>query len=79
MIFKISVSEVTANRHFGHILCIKKREVRLCSLRASYVCRKLSSAAEAFHHVAHRTGAHDALHHLAGAFELLEELVYFRK
>ena len=37
--------------------------------------RRLSSAAEAFHHVAHRAGSHDALHHFAGAFELLEKLV----
>ena len=37
----------------------------------------LSSAhtAHAAHHVAH-VGSHDCLHHLAGAFELLEELVY---
>ena len=32
----------------------------------------------AFHHVAH-VGAHDWLHHLAGAFKLLEELVHLRE
>ena len=30
------------------------------------------------HHVAH-VGSHDSLHHLAGAFELLEELVHLRE
>ena len=70
---KISVSEVTTNRHFGHILCITKREVRL--VISSRFVIELSSAAETFHHVAHRAGSHDALHHLAGAFELLEKLV----
>ena len=40
----------------------------------------LSSAhtAHAAHHVAH-VGSHDCLHHLAGAFELLEELVHILK
>ena len=38
--------------------------------------KELSSthATHAAHHVAH-VGSHDCLHHLAGAFELLEELV----
>lgn len=30
----------------------------------------------AFHHAAH-VGSHDCLHHLAGAFKLLDELVHF--
>ena len=40
---------------------------------------RLAAAAHAAHHVAHRAGSHDALHHLAGAFELLEELVHIRE
>ena len=38
-------------------------------------CALLAAAAHAAHHVAHRAGSHDALHHLAGAFKLLEEFV----
>ena len=43
------------------------------------ISKRLSAllAAVTSHH-AHRAGAHDGLHHLAGALELLEELVDLR-
>ena len=43
-------------------------------------CNRLLAllAAVASHH-AHRAGAHDCLHHLAGALELLDELVDLRE
>jgi hypothetical protein len=45
-------------------------------INASMTVVFLAATSHSFHHVAHWAGSHDALHHLAGSFELLEELVY---
>ena len=66
--------------HFGVVSSVDEYSDRsaFCSSHSYMLSTFKSASHRALHHVAH-IGAHDSLHHLACALELLEELVYLRK